>query len=72
VWFGIAMVLFMELGQLTPPMGLNLFAIQSIAGKVSLEKIAYSSLPYALIIVAFCLLIYAVPEIVLWLPHTAG
>lgn len=72
VWFGIAMVLFMELGQLTPPMGLNLFAIQSIAGKVSLEKIAYSSLPYALIIVAFCLLIYALPEIVLWLPHTAG
>lgn len=71
VWFGIAMVLFMELGQLTPPMGLNLFAIQSIAGKVSLGRIAYSSLPYALMIVAFAMLIYAIPEIVLWLPQTA-
>lgn len=71
VWFGIAMVLFMELGQLTPPMGLNLFAIQSIAGKVPLERIAYSSLPYALMIIAFAMLIYAFPEIVLWLPQTA-
>lgn len=71
VWFGIAMVLFMELGQLTPPMGLNLFAIQSIAGNVPLERIAYSSLPYALMIVAFAMLIYAIPEIVLWLPQTA-
>lgn len=72
VWFGIAMVLFMELGQLTPPMGLNLFAIQSISGNVSLGRIAYSSLPYALMIIGFCLVIYAFPDIVLWLPSSVG
>ena len=72
VWFGIVMVLFMELGQLTPPLGLNLFAIQSISGNVSLGKIAYSSLPYALIIIGFCFLVYAFPGIALWLPQSVG
>jgi C4-dicarboxylate transporter DctM subunit len=70
VWFGIVMVVLMELGQLTPPMGLNLFAIQSIAGKVPLGRIAWSSAPYALIITAFCFLLYALPDIALWLPRS--
>jgi C4-dicarboxylate transporter DctM subunit len=70
VWFGIVMVVLMELGQLTPPMGLNLFAIQSIAGSVPLGRIAWSSLPYALIITAFCFLLYAAPDIALWLPRS--
>lgn len=70
VWFGIIMVVLIELGQLTPPMGLNLFAIQSIAGNVSLGRIAWSSAPYALIITAFCFLLYAAPEIALWLPRS--
>jgi tripartite ATP-independent transporter DctM subunit len=70
VWFGVVIVVLIELGQLTPPMGLNLFAIQSIAGKVPLGRIAWSSAPYALIITAFCLLLYAAPDIALWLPRS--
>ena len=70
VWFGIVMVVLIELGQLTPPMGLNLFAVQSISGNVPLGTIARSSMPYALIITAFCFLLYAFPEIALWLPRS--
>jgi tripartite ATP-independent transporter DctM subunit len=70
VWFGIIMVVLIELGQLTPPMGLNLFAVQSIAGDVPLGRIARSSLPYAVLITAFCFLLYAFPEIALWLPRS--
>ena len=70
VWFGVVMVVLMELGQLTPPMGLNLFAIQSISGNVSLGRIAWSSLPYALIITVFCFLLYIAPDIALWLPRS--
>lgn len=70
VWFGVVMVVLIELGQLTPPLGLNLFAVQSIAGEVPLGRIARSSAPYALLIAAFCFLLYAFPEIVLWLPRS--
>ena len=68
IWVGIILVIFIELGALTPPMGLNLFAISSIAPDRTLGEIAWASAPYAVIIVAFSFLLYAVPGIVLWLP----
>ncbi|HWK66414.1 MAG TPA: TRAP transporter large permease [Rhizobiaceae bacterium] len=70
VWLGILIILYIELGQIHPPVGLNLFAIQSISPQTSLSTIAWSSLPYCGIIIAFAFLIYLVPEIVLWLPQT--
>ncbi|XWN29026.1 MAG: TRAP transporter large permease [Devosia sp.] len=68
VWMGVVIVLLIELGALTPPMGLNLFAIQSISD-ARLGTIARASLPYAVIIVAFAILLYFVPAIALYLPH---
>jgi C4-dicarboxylate transporter, DctM subunit len=70
VWLGILIILYIELGQIHPPVGLNLFAIQSISPQTSLSTIAWSSLPYCAIIIAFAFLIYLVPDIVLWLPNT--
>ena len=73
VWFGVVLVVMIELGQLTPPMGLNLFAIQSISGGTTLARIARSSAPYAMLIIALCFLLYAVPGLALWLPaHMKG
>ena len=54
--------------KLTPPMGLNLFAIQAIADDQSLGDVAKASMPYALMISAFAFLLYAYPVIALWLP----
>jgi tripartite ATP-independent transporter DctM subunit len=68
VWVGIILVVFIELGALTPPMGLNLFAIQSIAPGKTLAEVAVASLPYCILIVAFSFLLYAFPDIALWLP----
>ncbi len=68
VWLGIIMVVFIELGALTPPMGLNLFAIQSISRGTSLKDIAMSSLPYAVIISVFSFVLYGFPKMVLFLP----
>lgn len=70
VWLGILLIVFIELGAITPPVGLNLFAIQSISPQTKLAPIAWSSTPYCLIIVAFAYLCYAFPQIVLWLPAT--
>jgi C4-dicarboxylate transporter, DctM subunit len=49
-------------------MGLNLFAINSIAPDRSLGEVAMASAPYAGIIVLFSFALYAFPEIALWLP----
>lgn len=68
VWVGIILVVFIELGALTPPMGLNLFAIQSIVPDRTLGDVAIASLPYCAIIIAFSFLLYAFPQIALWLP----
>ncbi len=71
VWVGVIIVIFIEMGALTPPMGLNLFAIQSIAPDgTTLSTVARSSAPFALIIAAFVYLLYAAPQIVLWLPQS--
>lgn len=68
VWFGVVLVVLIELGQLSPPMGLNLFAIHSIAAPASMATIARSSLPYAALIVGLCFILYFFPAIALWLP----
>lgn len=68
VWVGVIIVVFIELGALTPPMGLNLFAIQSIASDRSLGDVAMASLPYTIMITGFAFLLYALPQIALWLP----
>ena len=68
IWVGVIIVVFIELGALTPPMGLNLFAIQSIADDMTLAEVAKASLPYMLMVSAFAFLLYAFPSIALWLP----
>jgi C4-dicarboxylate transporter, DctM subunit len=68
IWVGVIIVVFIELGALTPPMGLNLFAIQSIASDRSLAEVAMASMPYTIMISAFAFLLYAAPQIALWLP----
>ena len=68
ILFGVILVVLIELGQLTPPMGLNLFAIQSISNGVSLGRIAWASAPFAVLIVVLCFLLYFFPGLALWLP----
>jgi len=70
VWFGVVLVVMIELGQLTPPMGLNLFAIHSIATPAKLGAIARSSMPYAVLISVLCFILYFFPQLALWLPAT--
>ncbi len=68
IWFGIFVVLVVEMAQITPPVGFNLFVLQGMTGK-ELPYIARVALPMFLLIVGAILLIYFVPELVTWLPH---
>ena len=71
VWFGIFLVIVVEMSQITPPVGFNLFVVQGLTGE-PIGKIARASLPFFLIMVAMVLVIALVPEIVTFLPQSMG
>lgn len=68
IWFGIVLTINMELGMITPPLGLNLFVINGIAPDVPFRQIVLGTLPFIVIMIAFIALLAAFPGIVLWLP----
>ncbi len=67
LWFGIFVVLVVEMAQITPPVGFNLFVLQGMTDK-QLLYIARVTLPMFMLMIAAVLLIYFVPGIVTWLP----
>ena len=67
LWFGIYVVLVVEMSQITPPVGFNLFVLQGLTGK-NLFKIAVSALPFFFLLLFAALLITVFPGIVTWLP----
>jgi len=71
VWFGVVLVLLLEVGLITPPVGMNLFTIKAVSSKILLSDVAYGSLPFVLIILFSVALLVAFPMIVLWLPFYA-
>jgi C4-dicarboxylate transporter, DctM subunit len=68
LWFGIFVVFVVEMAQITPPIGFNLFVLQGMTGR-QLPWIARATLPMFWLMVAAVLLIYLVPELVTWLPQ---
>jgi tripartite ATP-independent transporter DctM subunit len=68
VWFGIILVVFIELGQISPPIGINLFVIQSISrGKFS--DVVMGTVPFHILMFVLLILLVIFPEIALWLPN---
>src|SRR5439155_8750100 len=68
IWFGIFLVLVVEMAQITPPVGFNLFVIQGLT-EDGLGYIARVTLPYLLIMVGFTMVVTIFPDIALWLPR---
>lgn len=69
VWFGIYLVIVVEMAQITPPVGFNLFVLQGLTGR-NLFAIAAATAPFFLLLLAMVLLLAIFPEIALWLPQT--
>ncbi len=68
IWFGIFIVLVVEMAQITPPVGFNLFVLQGMT-KREIGWIARVTLPFFFLMIAAVGLIYVFPEIVTWLPQ---
>jgi C4-dicarboxylate transporter, DctM subunit len=67
IWFGIFIVLVVEMAQITPPVGFNLFVMQGMTGR-QLPYIARVTLPMFMLMVVAVLIVYFFPGIVTWLP----
>src|SRR5262245_46222185 len=70
VWFGVILTVLIELGQITPPVGLNLFTIHAISGGHKFSEVAAGSAPYVLLMLLVIMLLSLWPGIALSLPNT--
>ena len=67
IWFGIFLVIVVEMAQITPPVGFNLFVLQGMANK-DMGYIARSAFPLFLLMIFAVIIVVIFPELVLWLP----
>ncbi len=68
IWFGIYLVIVVEMAQITPPVGFNLFVLQGMAEK-DMGFIARSAFPLFLLMILAVIIIVAFPQLALWLPE---
>ncbi|MCB1997273.1 MAG: TRAP transporter large permease subunit, partial [Rhodoferax sp.] len=69
IWFGVILTINMELGLITPPVGLNLFVINGITPDIKLPTILKGSLPFMGCMVVAILILCIFPELATWLPQ---
>ena len=67
IWYGVFMVLVVEIGLVTPPVGMNLYVLQGLTG-YSMGRIAWAALPFCALMILAMLFLVLMPEIALWLP----
>ena len=70
VWFGVLMLINLEMGQITPPFGMLLFVMKGVApSEVTIQEICWAAFPYIIFDIIFMALIIVWPSLVLWLPR---
>ena len=72
VWFGIVITINVEMGMITPPVGLNLFILKGTIPDVSMKDIVGGSLPFLLLLMLGLALIMIFPQLAIWLPGRMG
>ena len=68
IWFAVILTINMEIGLITPPVGLNLYVINGIAPDISLKKILVGSMPFVGCMVLAIIILCAFPGLATWLP----
>src|SRR5262245_32300794 len=69
VWFGIIMVVWLEIGLITPPVGLNLFVIQNMMRGTTAAEVTRGTTPYVVLMIVLVALLFLFPDLALWLPR---
>ncbi len=70
IWFGVVLVVMVEMAQITPPIGINLFVINGLSGEKYLSDIMKGVIPFFFCMVVLIILLVTFPGLALWLPST--
>lgn len=68
IWFAVLLTINLEVGLITPPVGLNLYVLRGVAPEVPLGTVLRGSIPYVFILLGFMVLLCVIPGIATWLP----
>lgn len=68
IWYGVVVVVLVELSLITPPVGLNLYIIQGLTKGEPFAEVAFGSLPYTILLGVLIVLLVLWPDLALWLP----
>lgn len=69
VWFGVMIMLLVEMAMITPPVGINLFVVQGVRGRGPVHDVMIGSAPFAATLLVMIVLLTIFPDIALWLPN---
>jgi tripartite ATP-independent transporter DctM subunit len=69
VWFGVVLTINMEIGLIHPPVGLNIYIVNSIAPDVPVTKVMWGTIPYVLCMMLAIVILCIFPDIATWLPN---
>ena len=69
VWFGILMMVMLETALITPPIGVNLYVVQGVRGRGSMNDVIVGTLPFVATMFVMIALLVLFPELALWLPE---
>jgi C4-dicarboxylate transporter DctM subunit len=69
IWFGVLLTINLEIGLITPPVGLNLYILRNVAPDVPLPTVLLGAIPFVLLMLLFMVLLCFVPGLALWLPN---
>ncbi len=69
IWYGVILVILIELGLITPPVGFNLFVIHGISGGRPMGEVIRGSFPYMVMMLLMITVLYFFPQIAIWLPQ---
>lgn len=69
IWFGVMVVILIEVGMITPPVGMNLFVLMGVTGdKATFKDVCLGAIPFVFLYLGLLVLIYIFPKIAIWLP----
>ena len=72
VWFGIIVTINVEMGMITPPVGLNLFILKGSVPGITMKDIVGGSLPFLILLMIGLIIIMVFPSLATWLPGRMG
>ena len=71
IWYGVMLMINLELALITPPVGMNLFVLKGITN-APLGEIVRGTVPYVLLLIVGLFIVWGFPQLALWLPAAAG